>query len=190
MELDKIREEMNGILSAKRLKHVLGCENEAEKLALFWGADPYKARTAALLHDITKEQNRDEQLKLCEKHSIMISDVEKTEWPLLHAITGAELSKSVYNVSDDICDAVRYHTTGKANMTLLQKIIYLADFIEPTRDFRGVSKLRKLAYQNIDEALLFAFDSSIMEILKRGGILHPDTVNGRNSICAERREQI
>ncbi|MCX7614697.1 MAG: bis(5'-nucleosyl)-tetraphosphatase (symmetrical) YqeK [Clostridiales bacterium] len=188
MELDELRNEMTRVLSSKRAKHALGCESEAEKLALRWGADPYKARQAAILHDITKERNREEQLKLCEKYSIMLGDVEKLEWPLLHALTAAEIARSVYHVSGDICEAVRYHTTGKENMTLLQKIIYLADFIEPTRTFRGVCKLRKLAYKNINEALLFAFDSSIKEVLNRGGILHPDTVNGRNWICTKGRD--
>ncbi len=185
MELSALRAEVRGLLGEKRLKHVLCCESEAKKLAQFWGADPDKARMAALLHDITKEQNRDGQLKLCEKHSIIVGSVEKMEWKLLHAITAAALAKDVYHAPVDVCDAIRYHTTGKENMTLLQKILYLADFIEPTRDFLGVVKMRKLAYKDLNEALLYAFDCSISEVLRHGGILHPDTVSGRNWILKE-----
>ncbi|MDP4110250.1 MAG: bis(5'-nucleosyl)-tetraphosphatase (symmetrical) YqeK [Bacillota bacterium] len=185
MDLNILREEAGKKLGEKRFKHVLGCEKESEKLAKHWGANPCDARAAALLHDITKENDREEQLKFCENHCIIIGDIEKTEWKLLHAITAAELSRSVYNMPVDICEAVRYHTTGKENMTLLQKILYLADFIEPTRDFLGVVKLRRLAYRNLSDAMLYAFNCSIKDIMERDRVLHPDTVSGRNWILKE-----
>ncbi len=141
-------------MKPKRIPHTLGCEAEALKLAARWGADADEAREAAILHDITKHLELDDQLQLCQKYDIMTDNVEMGEVKLLHAKTGAAVAQDIYGASKTVHDAILWHTTGRANMTLLEKIIYIADYIEPTRDFDGLDELRGLAYSDLDEAIL------------------------------------
>lgn len=124
-------------LKPKRMPHVLGTEQEAVRLAERYGADVTKARIAALLHDCTKKLDMDEQLALCKKYHIPLDELEQKALKLLHSKTGAAIARDVFAVDDDVYNAIMYHTTGKPDMTLLEKIIYLADYIEPTRDFPG-----------------------------------------------------
>ena len=142
------------MIRAKRIAHIKGTEEEAVRLARRWGADEEKARRAGILHDITKYLEMDEQLQLCHKYGIVLDDLEQRAVKLLHSKTGACVARDVYGVSDDIYHAIFWHTTGKADMTLLEKILYIADYMEPNRDFPGVEKLRKLAYEDLDQAVL------------------------------------
>ena len=144
-QLDWLRERAYAYLKPKRIPHVAGCEQEASKLALRWGEDPGDAAEAGILHDITKKLSMDEQLILAEKYGIVFDKFERENIKLTHAITGAALSKELFGVPERIYSAIRWHTTGRADMTLLEKIIYIADYIEPTRDFEGVERLRELA---------------------------------------------
>lgn len=164
-----LREKAYAMLKPTRVPHVQGCEEEAVRLAERWGAPVEDARTAAILHDITKRLDLSEQLKLCQKYGIMIDNVEKQEVKLLHAKTGAAIAKAEFGVSDAVAEAIFWHTTGKADMTLLEKVIYMADYIEPTRDFPGVDVLRRMAYVDLDQALLMGLKMSI-EDMKSGGI--------------------
>ena len=141
-ELSWLREKAYAWLKPKRIAHVAGCESEAVKLAMRWGEDPETAAEAGILHDITKKLNFEEQLILCGKYGIINDNLELGSPKLLHAKTGAALARDLFGVSDRVYNAIRWHTTGKPDMTLLEKIIYLADYIEPTRDFPGVEKLR------------------------------------------------
>lgn len=156
------------MLSSKRIMHVAGCELEAVKLARRWGSDEDDAREAAVLHDITKKNEPEEQLILCEKYGIMSDIVEKTEYKLLHSKTGAYFAKEEFGVSEQVFSAILWHTTGKADMTLLEKIIYMADYIEQTRDFDGLDTLRRLAYEDLDKAMLRGLEMSIEDITARG----------------------
>ena len=137
-ELSWLREKAYAYLKPKRIAHVAGCESEAVRLAMRWGEDPETAAEAGILHDITKKLNFDEQLILCGKYDIINDNLELKSPKLLHAKTGAALARDLFGVSDRVYEAIRWHTTGKPDMTLLEKIIYLADYIEPTRDFPGV----------------------------------------------------
>ncbi len=167
-ELTWLRDEIVNYLSPKRLAHVAGCESEAVLLAIRYGEDADSAAEAAILHDITKRLSYEEHLNLCEKYGIVCDKSEHDNVKLLHAITGSALAKDVFGVSDDIANAIRWHTTGKPDMTLLEKIIYIADYIEPNRDFPGVDKLRELAYKNLDEALLLGLEMSLEEVHSKG----------------------
>ncbi len=169
-------------LSGYRYTHTLGCEKAARMLAERFGGDVQKAGFAALLHDITKRLSREEQLYLCDKYGIIPCDIEKIEWKMLHGKTAAAIARAEYDADQDIVDAIAYHTTGRADMTLLDKIIYLADYIEETRDFDGVEPARKLAETDIDEALLYCFDHSLYDLLERGKLIHPDTMAARNTL--------
>ncbi len=175
-QLDWLRERAYKFLKPTRVPHVAGCEHEAVKLAERWGEDTGDAAEAGILHDITKKLSMAEQLNLAEKYGIVFDALERQNLKLTHAITGAALSHDLFGVTGRVYDAIRWHTTGKPDMTLLEKIIYLADYIEPTRDFEGVEPLRALAYEDIDAAMALGLQMSLDE-LKQGGIVpHSATV--------------
>ena len=168
------------MIRAKRIAHVKGTEEEAVRLARRWGADEEHARRAAILHDCTKYLELDEQLQLCAKYGIVLDELEQQAVKLLHSKTGACVARHVYGVSDDIYEAIFWHTTGKAGMTLLEKLLYVADYMEPTRDFPGVERLRALAYEDLDAAVLLGCEMSIQEMAERGLPVHPNTVKARD----------
>lgn len=170
-------------LTPKRFYHTCCVSKEAEKLAKKYGADVEKARFAGLVHDITKDRTKEEQLSLVEKYSIILDDVEKFSPKLLHAITGAAMLKNEYNIEDeDIINAVRYHTTARAGMSLLEKIIYLADYVSADRDYEGVDELREKIYVSLQDGMEEALDFSICEVVDKKAPIHIDTVKARNEL--------
>lgn len=179
MENTLFLEVMNRIPEAKR-KHTLGVIKSAEELAVHYGANVLEATYAGLLHDITKNLAKNEQFTICEKYDIIVDNVEKYNYKLLHAKTASAISKHEYNMNDAVCQAIKYHTTLHREMTLLDKIIYVADYIEENRTFDGVQKARELAFISLDETLRYCLDQTILEILQKGDLLHNDTVNARN----------
>ncbi len=167
-------------LKPKRMPHVLGTEQEAVHLAERYGADVTKARIAALLHDCTKKLDMDEQLALCRRYGIPLDELERKALKLLHSKTGAAIARDVFAVDDDVYNAILYHTTGKPDMTLLEKIIYLADYIEPTRDFPGVETLRRTVYEDLDRGLLMGLTMTIDEMEEMGNPVHYMTRDARD----------
>ena len=185
-ELSWLRERAYTMLDERRIAHVAGCESEAIELARRWGEDPETAAEAGILHDITKRLSHEEQLNLCEKYAIICDSAERATPKLLHAKTGAAVAKELFGVRDPVYEAIRWHTTGKADMTLLEKIIYLADYIEPTRDFPGVDALRELAYEDLDRAMLLGLQMTIEEVRSHGEEPYIDTITA----CAWYEERI
>ena len=169
-------------LKYKRIPHVLGTEQEAIRLAERYGADVEKARVAALLHDCTKKLDMEEQLALCRRYGIQLDELEQKALKLLHAKTGAAIARDVFGVDDEIYRAIWWHTTGHAHMTLLEKIIYLADYIEPSRDFPGVDKLRSVCYKDLDEGLLLGLEMTIEEMTSMGNPVHHATIEARDAL--------
>ena len=152
-ELNWLREKSYAMHNRKRIPHVMGCEEEAVRMAKKWGENPYDAAVAGILHDCTKKLTVDEQLILCDKYDIIIDISVAGTDKTLHQITGAAVAYHEFGVSEKIRDAIRWHTTGKPEMTDLEKIIYLADYIEPNRCFDGVERIRSLSYENLDAAM-------------------------------------
>ena len=179
LELPELRACSYSMIRHKRVAHVMGVEEEAVKLAKFWGADPELARHAAILHDCTKYLDLDAQLKLCRKYDIPLDDLERQAVKLLHAKTGACIARYVFGEPDEVYEAILWHTTGKADMTLLDKVLYMADYIEPNRDFEGVDRLRELAYTDLDRAMLLGVDATIREMEERGYLIHTNTLSAR-----------
>ena len=177
---DELRPIALSYLKPKRMPHVLGTEQEAVRLAERYGADVTKARIAALLHDCTKKLDMDEQLALCKKYHIPLDELEQKALKLLHSKTGAAIARDVFAVDDDVYNAIMYHTTGKPDMTLLEKIIYLADYIEPTRDFPGVEALRRTVYEDLDRGLLMGLTMTIDEMEEMGNPVHHMTRDARD----------
>lgn len=180
-DLERFRGIMKRKLSEKRFLHSCNVSDEAVKLAKLYGADVSRARFAGLVHDITKEEPVEAQLQTIAKYSIILDEVEKTAPKLLHAITGAAVLEREYGVGDrDILNAVRYHTTARAGMSLLEKILYLADYISAERDYEGVDGLRRAIYTSLDTGMNATLDFSVAELLGKGVPIHLDTVRARN----------
>lgn len=182
LPLERLRPVALSYLKHKRIPHVLGTEQEAIRLAERYGADVEKARVAALLHDCTKRLSMEEQLALCAKYGIELDELEQKALKLLHSKTGAAIARDVFGVDEEIYSAIWYHTTGHADMTLLEKIIYLADYIEPTRDFPGVDALRNACYEDLDKGLLLGLEMSIEEITHMGNPVHHATIAARDAL--------
>lgn len=182
LKLSQLRPVAMSYLDHRRIPHVLGTEQEAIRLAERYGADVEKARRAALLHDCTKRLDMDEQLALCKQYDIQLDELERQALKLLHAKTGAAVARDVFGVDDEIYSAIWYHTTGRANMTKLEKIIYLADYIEPSRNFPGVDKLRKVCYEDLDRGLLLGLEMTIEEMTAIGSPVHHATVEARDAL--------
>ena len=179
LELPELRACSYSLIRHKRVAHVMGVEEEAVKLAKFWGADPELARHAGILHDCTKYLELAPQLHLCAKYGIELDALEQKAVKLLHSKTGACMARYVFGEPDEVYEAIFWHTTGKADMTLLDKILYMADYIEPNRDFEGVERLRRLAYTDLDQAMLLGVESTIREMEERGVPVHINTIQAR-----------
>ena len=180
LPISRLRPVALSYLKHKRIPHVLGTEQEAIRLAERYGADVEKARVAALLHDCTKKLDMPAQLALCGQYGIALDELEQRALKLLHSKTGAAIARDVFGVDDEIYSAIWYHTTGHADMTKLEKIIYLADYIEPSRDFPGVDTLRKVCYEDLDKGLLLGLEMTIEEMTAMGNPVHRATVEARD----------
>lgn len=155
-DIRKIRRKMEKVLDPKRFEHTLGVAYTASALAMCYDVDINKAQTAGLLHDCAKYMSNEKKLSICEKHHIPVNEVERKNPFLLHAKVGSYVAMKQFNIHDqDIINAILNHTTGRPGMSQLEKIIYIADYIEPGRkQAPNLTKLRRLAFQDLDQALL------------------------------------
>lgn len=173
-------------LSPKRLMHSIGAADAASKLAEIYAADIVKCRLASLLHDCAKEIPADELILYAAKYGLRLDDVSIKETVLLHGPLGAKFAEYEYGIEDkEILNAIDCHTTGKENMTLIEKIVYLADLIERGRNFEEVEAIRNLSNENIDKALLFALNRTITKLVINGRLIHQRTVEARNYLLVE-----
>ena len=175
-------------LKAKRCAHVLGTAATAVKLAEKYGADVHRAEVAGLLHDCTKKLSMPEQLALCEKYGIALDELEKKALKLLHAKTGAAAAARIFGENNAVVSAIDYHTTGRANMTLLEKIIYIADYMEPNRDFPGVDRLREAVWRDLDEGVLLGIDMTLEQLAQKGQPACADSLAARDWLIQTRKE--
>ena len=188
LTIDELRPIAMSFLKPKRMPHVLGTEQEAIRLAKQYGADVAKAQIAALLHDCTKKLTMEEQLELCKHYGIKLDALEQKALKLLHAKTGAAVARDLFGVDDDIYNAIYWHTTGKADMTVLEKVIYMADYIEPNRMFDGVDDLRDAVHTDLDMGLLMGLEDCIAEMVERGSPVHHNTVEAKKFL--EKEEEL
>lgn len=170
-------------ISKKRFTHSLGVVEVALLLAQRYGADEEKAKIAAICHDCAKDDSRDKLLATAKRHGMVLDDVVYYETQLMHGPVGSLVAKYEFGVEDEeILSAIYHHTTGQKNMGLMDKIIYLSDFIEPGRQYTGVDELRTLALLDLDRALIQAFDNTIRYVLSLDSVLHPNTIDARNQL--------
>lgn len=185
LTVDELRPIALSYLKSKRMAHVLGTEETAAELARRYGADEREARIAALLHDCTKKLSIEEQLALCEQYGIELDELERKALKLQHSRTGAEIARHVFGVSDAVYDAIRYHTTGRPDMTLLEKILYIADYMEPNRKFDGVEDIRAATARSLDEGILLGLTMTIDEMNAYGNPIHHLTMDAREYLIKQ-----
>ena len=179
LDIPELRACSYSMVMQKRVRHIRGTEEEAVRLARRWGADETMARRAGILHDCTKYLELEEQLALCGKYGVELDELERRAVKLLHSKTGACIARHVFGEPDEVYNAIFWHTTAKEDMTTLEKILYVADYMEPNRDFEGVDRLRELAYRNLDAALLLGVETTIQEMKDRNLLVHQSTLRAQ-----------
>jgi predicted HD superfamily hydrolase involved in NAD metabolism len=173
------------MLNKDRFIHSKGVAETAAELARKYKVDEERAYTAGILHDAAKNFSYDEMIRRCREYNIELDEISLSSAALIHAPLGAEIARHEFSVTDEeILESIRCHTVGKKNMTTLEKIIYIADMIEPGRNFDGVEKIRKQTFKNLDKGVLMGLETTIIHTIKKGQLLHPNTVEARNGIIA------
>ncbi|MBR3835783.1 MAG: bis(5'-nucleosyl)-tetraphosphatase (symmetrical) YqeK [Clostridia bacterium] len=185
---EKIIELIGSKLETRRFEHSLNVAESARYLAEKYGYDADKAFTAGLLHDVMKNASPEEQLKVIAESGVELSPAEASNPKLWHAIAGAAYLKTVMGIDDEeLYLAVRYHTTGRAGMSLIEKIVYLADYISAERGYNGVEDMRRLCDESMESAILYALEFGIPDLVKKGSVVHPDSVNLYNEVIINRQ---
>ena len=161
LPIDDLEKVVVNLLHPNRVKHVLGCRDTAADMARVWGADETDAARAGLLHDITKALDGPLQLTLCREYGKVLDEFSENNPKTLHALTGSMVAERVFGENEAVVAAIESHTTGKPAMNTLEKIIYVADYMEPNRDFPGVEELRRLAYTDLDGALKLGLEMTL-----------------------------
>ena len=177
LPMEKLEKVVIELLNPNRVAHVLGCRDTAVELAKRWGADETDASRAGILHDITKALDGPLQLTLCDEYDILLSKFSQENPKTLHALTGSLVADQIFGENEAVVEAIRYHTTGRPNMGLLEKILYIADYIEPCRNFPGVEELREAAFRDLDQALLMGMEMTIAHVARQGQQLAQTTVD-------------
>lgn len=173
--------EIKKTLSPHRFNHTVGVAQSAIQLASLYGVDTEKAETSALLHDIARELDSDRMIRLCKQYGIDVDDIELQVPGLLHGKVGALIAEKQYDITDpEIIDAVKYHTTGRKNMTSMDKVIFIADMIEPGRQFPGIDMLREKALKDLNQSVIAGLNSTIRFVLEKGMLIHPKSIEARN----------
>ena len=170
-----INKRLYPLLTPKRFKHTQGVASEAYRLAQRYGLDKEKAYIAGLLHDCAKCYSSEEQLKLCKKYGVKVDKYIKEQPQLAHSFLGEKLAQDLFGVKDEeVLSSIKYHTTGKADMSMFDKVIYIADCIEPFREpYEGLEEIRSLAYKDINKAMICALEHTIEYNEKKGAVIHP-----------------
>ncbi len=167
------------LLKPNRVAHVLGCRDTAVALAKKWGADPVDAARAALLHDVTKALDAPLQLTLCNSYGKILDDFSQRYPKTLHALTGSLVAQQIFGENEAVVNAIASHTTGKADMNLLEKIIYVADYMEPNRSFPGVEQLRYLTTVDMDKALQYGLEMTVVYLKEQGAEVSPQSLQAQ-----------
>ena len=173
-------------LKESRFQHSLSVSETAVKLAIKYGEDVKKAEIAGLVHDCVKNMSDSELINVARSHDAQLDEIYLYNPSILHGLVGSIIAKEVMGIEDeDILNAIRYHTTGRRNMSTLEKIIYIADYIEPLRKFTGVEELRRLSELNLDAAVIQSLEDTIKYVIDQKGLLHTDTVDARNYLLSK-----
>ena len=173
LPMEQLEQVVVRLLNPNRVAHVLGCRDTAVELAKRWGADVTDAARAGILHDITKALDGPLQLTLCREYGTILDEFGYKYPKTLHALTGSLVADRIFGEGETVVSAICHHTTGKADMSLLEKIIYVADYMEPCRNFPGVEKLRELAFSDITAALKLGLEMTLEHLKDLGDEVSP-----------------
>ena len=188
MDDNALKKLLAGRLSKERYTHSLAVADEAVRLAEKYGGDREKVYLCGLLHDITKNDTVEEHLTIFRGFGIILNNIEQNAFKLWHAISGAVYVKNFLHIEDEeIINAIRYHTTGKAGMSLTAKILFLADFTSSDRDYEDVDVIRALVDESLEDAFIYALQFSVTDLVRRKQAVHPDTLNAYNEAVTEKR---
>ncbi|MGN1097975.1 MAG: bis(5'-nucleosyl)-tetraphosphatase (symmetrical) YqeK [Clostridia bacterium] len=188
MTADDMIAKLKATQNERRFNHTMGVAGEAVRLAPLFGVDSHKAYIAGLLHDCAKNFSEEKVEEYCEKYGVTLDPYCKTEKALVHGFLGPVVAKEDYGVDDpEILSAIYYHTTAKPDMSPLEKLIYIADMTEPGRTMEQSEQIRLLVEEDIDEALIYSIGCSIKHVIKKGNLIHPDSVFARNYLIENRR---
>ncbi|OQY39911.1 hypothetical protein B6228_02470 [Candidatus Atribacteria bacterium 4572_76] len=186
MDIDLIKKRLKEMLGEERLEHSVNTSKVARKLAIKYGYDAGKAEVAGLLHDCAKDLDYKTLEKVVLEYNIELDEIIRKIPKLLHPLVGAVIAKKEFNIQDPvILKAIKAHSTGVAQMSLLDKIIYLSDKIEPLRNMDGVEEVRKMAEIDLDRAVLMALDKGLLYLISKGSLIHPVSVEARNNILSK-----
>lgn len=184
MKYEEIESDVKSVLSEYRFIHSLGVAKKAVELAKFYGVEEETAKKIGIAHDIAKEMTDEEMIEYAKANNIRIDEIETVKPSLLHGKIGADIAAKKFGFTQDMINAIKWHTTGRENMSMLEKIIYVADKTEENRKGTrfNLEKSRELSTQNIDETLIFLMDEFITYNVKNEWLIHPETINARNYI--------
>ena len=176
LSMEELEAEVIALMNPNRVAHVLGCRDCAVELARLYGENEVDAARAGLLHDITKAIDGPLQLTLCAEYGMVLDTFSQAYPKTLHALTGSLVAARIFGENENVVSAICHHTTGRANMTRLEKIIYIADYVERNRNFPGVEELRAMAYTDLDRAVLMGLQSAVAHVKRQGQELAPATL--------------
>lgn len=175
LSMEELEAEVVALLNPNRVAHVLGCRDCAIELARLYGENETDAARAGLLHDITKAIDGPLQLTLCAEYGMILDTFSRKYPKTLHALTGSLVARRIFGENENVVSAICHHTTGRGDMTLLEKIIYVADYMEPCRNFPGVEELRRLAFVDIDRALKLGLEMTLEHLARQGSEVSPES---------------
>lgn len=182
MEEEQIRKIIKSKLSEERYYHSLCVAEQCEILGNVYNVSIVEVRKIGLVHDMAKELSKEEKIQYALENNIIVNTVEQVKPSLLHGKIAANIAKKEFNFTEEMCNAIACHTTGKEKMTLLDKILFVADAIGKDRQWKDIESIRQLAKENIDKAVWYLLDMTIQEKLKKKELIHPDSILARNSI--------
>lgn len=184
--IDEIKQYIKENISSSRYVHTLGVVEMAKHLAVLNNECEEKAEVAALIHDIAKSMPIDKQIEILKNNNFELDKITLNSPQILHGFVGAIIAKELMNITDeDIINAIKYHTIGKAYMTTLEKIVYIADYIEPNRNYPGVEELREITKNNLNLGVLQGLENTIIHVIKQKQLVHPQTMEARNFLLLE-----
>lgn len=184
MDYEKIKSDVKEILSEYRFIHSLGVAKKAVELAKIYGVNEEIAKIVGIVHDIAKEMTDEEMLEYARVNEIEVDEIERIKPSILHGKIGADIVVKKYGFNEEMANAIKWHTTGRKNMSMLEKIIYVSDKTEENRKGTrfNLEESRKISLENIDKAMIFLIDEITIYHINNNAIIHPETINTRNDL--------
>lgn len=184
--IEEIKEDLLKNISKDGYDHTLRVVDVCEKLARIYGEDIERAKIAALLHDSAKFISKEKVFETAKRLGILDDEICFYNKEIIHASLGSKLAIDKYNIKDkDVLNSIKYHTTGRGGMSLLEKIIFMGDYIEPNRKFKGIEEIRDLAFKDLDRSLLLALNANLKFLLEKGKLISKDTIEARNYLMIQ-----